>query len=56
MTALCPTKADLLAIPGRLVMIAGIMTHKEAAAVAERREYAAYWWDKRSKRLYGKEK
>ena len=53
---LCASKSDLLSIPGKLFMTAGIMTHKEAAIVAERRKYAAYWWDKRSKRLYGKEK
>ena len=53
---LTATKADLLAIPGKLVMTAAVMTHKYAAAIAERKGYSAYWWDKRSKRLYGKEK
>ena len=48
------TKADLLAIPGKLVMIAAVMTSKQAAAIAERRGYDAYWWDRRACRFYGK--
>ena len=47
------TKALLLLVPGDLKMTAAIMTSKEAAAVAERRGYIAWWWEKRAKRLYG---
>jgi len=50
------TKADLLRILGILKMIAAVKDSKTAEAIAERRGYVAYWWDKRAKRLYAKAK
>jgi hypothetical protein len=43
-----------LKVPGSLKMTASVMTHKEAESIALKRDYVAWFWDKRAKRLYGK--
>lgn len=48
------TKSDLLRIPGRLVMTAAVTTAAQAATIATRDGYVAYFYDKRSQRVYGK--
>jgi hypothetical protein len=48
------TKEELLRVPGSLKMTASVMTHKEAESIALKRDYVAWFWDKRAKRLYGK--
>jgi len=50
------TKTELLHIPGILKMTAAVKDSKTAEAIAERRNYVAFWWDRRTKRLYAKEK
>ena len=50
------TKADLLLVPGKLVMVAAVKDAQTAQAVAERRGFVAWYWDKRAQRLYGKAK
>ena len=50
------TKDELLLIPGKLVMVAAVKDAQTAQAIAERRGFVAFYWDKRAKRLYGKAK
>ena len=50
------TKAALLLIPGSLKMIPAVKDHKQAAALAEKHGYIAWFWDRRVCRLYAKVK
>ena len=50
------TKAELLLIPGRLVMVPAVKDAQTARAIAKRDGYIAFHWDKRINRLYGKVK
>ena len=50
------TKADLLLIPGSLKMIPAVKDHKQAAALAAKHGYIAFFYDRRTCRLYAKAK
>ncbi len=48
------TKAELLLLPGKLVMFSSVLTLQRAEALAEKKEYKYWFYDKRAKRLYAK--
>jgi len=48
------TKAELLLLPGKLVMTSSVMTLQRAEALAEKKGYKYWMWEKRTKRLYAK--
>lgn len=50
------SKEELLLIPGVFKMVACVLTHDRAAALADKYGYHAWYWHKRSQRLYGKVK
>ena len=50
------TKAALLLIPGSLKMIPAVKDSRQAAALAEKHGYIAFFYDRRTCRLYAKAK
>jgi hypothetical protein len=48
------SKEELTRLPGELYMVACILTKDRAEAIATRNGYYAWFWEKRSQRLYGK--